>query len=114
MQFLVIGRFIDAPVAPPQQEIAMLKATFQQFADGTNPHIKAVYPFADERATALLVDVDSADELGQLIGSLPATRLSTFVSHPIVSPQNVVNQLTQWERMMNEQPTQTAPVGALT
>ncbi len=53
MQFLVIGRHIDSPVAPPAQEIAMLKATFEQFASGRNPKIKAVYPFADERATGL-------------------------------------------------------------
>jgi hypothetical protein len=100
MQFLVIGRLIDAPVAPPQQEIAMLKATFEQFAGGTTPQIKAVFPFADERATALVVDVDSADDLGRLIGSLPASRLSTFESHPIASPQSIVDQLSQWEQMM--------------
>ena len=110
MQFLVIGRLIDTPVAPPEQEIAMLKATFEQFANGTNPHIKAVYPFADERATALVVDVDSAEDLGKLIGSLPATRLSTFVSHPIVSAQNVVDQLSGWQQMMKD--AQAAPVVA--
>ena len=100
MQFLVIGRMIERPVVPPQQEVAMIKATFEQFASGANPHIKAVYPFADERATALVVDVDSADDLGRLIGALPASRLSTFASHPIVSPQSVVEQLTQWEQLM--------------
>src|SRR5438874_13718494 len=51
---LVIGRLIDAPVAPPPQEIALLKATFEQFASGVHSQIKAVYPFADQRATALL------------------------------------------------------------
>jgi hypothetical protein len=100
MQFLVIGRLIDAPVAPPEMEIAALKATFEQLANGMNPKIKAVYPFADERATALVVDVDSADDLGRLISSLPATRLSTFVSHPIASPQSVLEQLSQWQQMM--------------
>ena len=102
MQFLVIGRLIDAPVAPPEQELAMLKAHFEQLASGANPKIKAVYPFADERATALVVDVDSADDLAQLIGSLPASRLSTFVSHPIVSPQSVLDLLSQWEQRMAE------------
>ena len=100
MQFLVIGRLIDTPVAPPEQEVALLKATFEHLASGANPQIKAVYPFADERATALVVDVDSADDLGRLIGALPATRLSTFVSHPIVSPQSVLDQLSGWEQMM--------------
>jgi hypothetical protein len=100
MQFLVIGRHIDAPVVPPAQEIAMLKATFEQFADAANPKIKAVYPFADERATALLVDVDSAEDLARLIGSLPATRLSTWESHPVISPRIVVDQLSGWEQML--------------
>lgn len=100
MKFLVIGRMIDTPVAPPAQEIAMLKATFEQLASGTDPRIKAVYPFADERATALIVEVGSSDDLGLLIGSLPASRLSTFVSHPIVSPQSVVDQLSQWEQLV--------------
>lgn len=100
MRFLVIGRLIDAPVAPPAQEITMLKATFEHLASGANPAIEAVYPFADERATALVVEVDSADDLGRLIGSLPASRLSTFASHPIVSPQSVIDQLSQWEQLM--------------
>jgi hypothetical protein len=100
MPFLVIGRLIDTPVAPPDQEIAMLKATFEQFTSGANPKIKAVYPFADERATALVIDVDSADDLGHLITSLPASRLSTFTSHPIASPRSVFDQLSQWEQMM--------------
>lgn len=100
MRFLVIGRLIDAPVAPPEQEIALLKATFEQLASGATSQIKAVYPFADERATALVVDVDSADDLGRLIGSLPAFRLSTFIAHPIASPQSVLDQLSQWEQLM--------------
>ena len=79
----------------------MLKATFEQFANGADPRIKAVYPFADERATALVVDVESADDLGRLIGSLPATRLSKFESHPIVSPKNVLAQLSEWEKMLS-------------
>lgn len=78
----------------------MLKATFEQLANGENPKIKAVYPFADQRATALVVDVDSADDLGRLIGSLPASRLSTFISHPIASPQSVIDQLAQWQQML--------------
>lgn len=109
MQFVVIGRLIDAPVAPPEQELAMLKATFEHLASGTDPRIKAVYPFADERATALVVDVDSADDLGRLISSLPATRLSTFVSHPVASPQSVIDQFSQWEQMLaGRQPAATA------
>ena len=82
----------------------MLKATFEHLASGADPRIKAVYPFADERATTLIVEVDSADDLGQLISSLPATRLSTFVSHPVASPQSVLEQLSEGERIMAGRP----------
>jgi muconolactone delta-isomerase len=100
MQFHVIGRMIDAPVAPPQQELALPTATFEQFRSGANPSIKAVYPFADERATAFVVEVDSADELARLLGSLPGSRLSTFEAHPIASPDSVVAILSEWERAL--------------
>jgi hypothetical protein len=53
----------------------MLKTTFEQFANETNPKIKAVCPFADKRATASLAEIDSADELNELIGPLPASRV---------------------------------------
>ena len=75
MQFLVTGRVMDAGVALPQQELTMLKTTFEQFANETNPKIKAVCPFADKRATASLAEIDSADELNELIGPLPASRV---------------------------------------
>jgi hypothetical protein len=81
----------------------MLKATFEQFANETNPKIKAVYPFADQRATAFVTEVDSADELGEVIGSLPASRLSVFEAHPITSPQSVIEGLSQWEQAMQEE-----------
>ena len=100
MQFHVIGRMIDAPVAPPQQELALLKATFERFQSGEDPRIKAVYPFADERATAFVVEVDSADDLARLLNSLPGSRLSTFEAHPITSPDNVVAILSEWERAL--------------
>ncbi len=100
MQFLVIGRLIDTPVAPPPQEIALLKATFAQFAGGVHPQIKAVYPFADQRATALLIEAQTGDELALLLGALPGSRLSTFESHPLTTAQNVVALLSQWEQSL--------------
>jgi hypothetical protein len=100
MQFLVIGRMIDAPVVPPQQELGMLKATFEQLAGGAHPEVKAVYPFADTRATVLVIEVESADDLGRLLNSLPACRLSTFESHPVVSLGSVLEQLSQWQQML--------------
>ena len=102
MQFIVIARGIEAPVAPPQQELAMARATWEQLASGDDPRIKAVYPFADARSAAVVVDMDSSDELAQWLFSLPRSRLVTFEftfeSHPIASPQNVVNLVSQAEQ----------------
>ena len=47
MRFLVIGRLIDAPVAPPEQELALLKAHFEHLASGANPKIKAAEAIAE-------------------------------------------------------------------
>ncbi len=47
MQFLLILRGMEAPVAPPPQELAMVRATMEQLASGDAPRIKAVYSFAD-------------------------------------------------------------------
>ena len=76
----------------------MVRATLEQLASGDDPRIKAVYPFADERAAVLVVDMDSADELAQWRLSLPGARLVTFESHPITSVQNLLNLLSQLEQ----------------
>jgi hypothetical protein len=93
MQFLVIGRLIDTPVAPARQEVDLLIETFRHFASREDERIKAIYPYADERATALLVEVETADELSEILGSLPASRLSSLEGHPVASPESVVRLL---------------------
>jgi hypothetical protein len=104
MQFLVIGRMIDAAVMPPEQELAVLKETFERFANNGDHRIKAVYPYADQRATAFVAEVESADELTALISSLPANRVSTFEAHPIASPAGIVGVIAEWERALAQQP----------
>ena len=100
MRFVVTGRMIDQPVVPPEQEIAILKATFQLFAENRDSRIKGIYPHADERATTFLIEVETADELTEVLGALPAGRMSTFQSHPITTPETVLNLLDGWEKMM--------------
>jgi hypothetical protein len=96
MQFIVTGRLIDTPVAPPEQELDLLIQTFRHFASREDPRIKAVYPYADARVTALVVDVDSANELSELLGGLPASRLSTWEGHPVATPESVLGTLEGW------------------
>ena len=50
MQFIITGKAIDAPMAPPPQAIAAYKATFELLAAGQDQRIKGIWPHADERA----------------------------------------------------------------
>ena len=73
---------------------------------GQEPRIKTVYPFADQRTTAFVVEADSADELGRVINGLPGSRLSTFEAHPIGTVQAVLDVLSEWEQALPGQPGQ--------
>jgi muconolactone delta-isomerase len=93
MQFIVTGRAIDALPLPAGQALAAYKATFEMLAAGNLPHISAAWPHADERATTLLVDVDSAEELGDTLAALPGFMLSTWETHPVTTPAHVAKSL---------------------
>jgi hypothetical protein len=100
MQFIVTGRAIDGLPLPPAQALAAYKATFEIFAAGTEPHIKAVWPHADERATTLLVEVETADELGDTLSALPGFMLSTWEAHPVSTPARVAESLSRMQAAM--------------
>ena len=100
MQFIVTGRGLDSPVVPPQQELALVKASFESFKSRTNPKIKAIYPHADERAVTLVIEADSGDDLTRVLGSIPAFRLSSFESHPVTTPEAVLGVIAEMERAM--------------
>lgn len=98
MQFIVTGRAIDGLPLPPQQALAAYKATFEILAAGNHPHIKAAWPHADQRATTLLVEVGSAEELGDTLGGLPGFMLSTWEAHPVSTPAHVVRSISTMEQ----------------
>jgi len=100
MQFIVTGRSLDTPVVPPQQELAMVKATLESLKSRTNPKIKAIYLHADERAATLLIEADSGDDLTRVLGSLPVFRLSRWESHPVTTPEAVLGVVAEAERAM--------------
>lgn len=97
MQFIVTGRAIDGLPMPPQQALAAYKATFQILAAGDHPHIKAAWPHVDERATTLLIDADSAEDLGDTLASLPGFMLSTWEVHPVSTPAHTVASIERME-----------------
>jgi hypothetical protein len=85
VQYLVIGRGIDAALMPAQVEIQLVLQTHEQFRDGAHPEIKQVFSFGGERGGALLVEVDGPDQLEALIGRLPLNRLVQWEIHALCS-----------------------------
>jgi hypothetical protein len=108
MQFVVIGRAIDSTNVPPQAVIGLAKQTFQQFASNQDSRVKAMYPFAGERAGAIIVEVSSGDELQELISDWPLSGVSDFEIHPVGTMQGVLKSLDATERRM----ASMAPAGA--
>jgi muconolactone delta-isomerase len=68
------------------------------FAENKDSRIKAVYPFAGERAGVLIVDVKSGEELQELIGSLPFAGISKAEIHPIGSVQSAIKTMEAAEK----------------
>ena len=100
MQFLVTGRAIDGLPMAPEQALAAYKATFEILAAGAHPHIRFAWPHADQRATTLLVEVESAEELGDTLAALPGFMLSTWEAHPVSTAAHVVESITMMEQAM--------------
>ena len=101
MQFVVDMKRMETPQGPPQMEIALAKQTLQQFASGQgDPRIKAVYPWAGERAATLIVEVESGDELSQVIGRLPLFPLCEIHYHPVMSLQRSLEGVEEAERQL--------------
>lgn len=98
MEFVVITRALDSTNVPPTASIALAKQTFQQFASNKDSRIKAVYPFAGERAGVLIVDVKSGEELQQLIGGLPFAGISKAEIHPIGTLQGALKTMEEAEK----------------
>ena len=98
MEFVVITRALDSTNVPPAASIALAKQTFQMFASNHDSRIKAVYPFAGERAGVLIVDVKSGEELQDLVGSLPFAGITKTEIHPIGSVQSAIKTMEATEK----------------
>ena len=98
MEFVVIVRAVDSTNVPPPATIALAKQTFQMLKANKEPRIKAVYPFAGERAGVMLIEAKSGDELQEVIGNLPLSGLSTFEIHGLGTVDGVLKNLEQAEQ----------------
>jgi hypothetical protein len=97
VQFIVTGRAIDGLPVPPQQALAAYRASFEMLAKGGDPHVKGVWPHAEERATTLLVEADTAEDLGETLTALPGYMLSTWEAHAVTTAGYVADVLGRME-----------------
>jgi hypothetical protein len=101
MQFLVLIRGNEASSnMPPAQEIGLVRETFEQLSAGKDKRIKEVYPFAGERACALICDVSTHDELQECLLSLPFIRQVRTECHPIGTPRALADSLGRLEKQV--------------
>jgi muconolactone delta-isomerase len=98
MEFVVISRAVDASNLPPQATIALVKQTFQMAKANKDPRLKAMYPFAGERAGVMIVEVKSGEELQEILGNLPLAGISTNEIHPIGTVDAVLKTLETAEQ----------------
>ena len=108
MQFAVVMRALDNPGVPPPAAVQLAKKTFESIAAKQDPRIKQTFTFAGERAGILIIDVNSADELQDLVGSLPFAPITKAEIHPIASIDSALKTIQQVERQLADM----MPVGA--
>jgi muconolactone delta-isomerase len=108
MEFAVIMRATDSSSHSPQAQLALPKQTFQMLTAKQDPRIKAVYPFAGERAGVFIIDAASGEELEDLIGGLPISPLVTAEIHPVGTLEGWLKSIEQMEQQL----AQAAPAGA--
>ena|ERR1700737_2385891 len=98
MEFVVITRALESSNVPPSVAVSLAKQTFQGFASNKDSRIKAVYPFAGERAAVLIVDVKSGEELQELLGSLPLSGTSKAEIHALGTVQGALKTMEEAEK----------------
>src|SRR2546422_10416438 len=100
MEFVVITRALDSTNLPPAASIALAKQTFQMLASNQDSRIKAMYPFAGERAGIFIVDVKSGDELQELFGSLSFAGITNAEIHPVGSVHSSIKSIERAKKRL--------------
>jgi len=98
MEFVVISRAADSTNVPPLATLALVKQTFQMAKENKDPRIKAVYPFAGERAGVIIVEAKSGDELQEILGNMPLAGISTNEVHAITTVDSVLKTVEAAEQ----------------
>jgi muconolactone delta-isomerase len=105
MQFAVIIRATDSTNLPPQAQVTLPKQTFEMLSSRPDPRIKAVYPFAGERAGLFIIDASSGDELQEVLAALPLSPLAKAEVHPLSTVQGVLKTMEQLEQRVSQMAT---------
>jgi hypothetical protein len=86
VQFLVICRAIEPPPLGFPDQMELLEATHERFANETDARVKQVLSFAGERSFGLVIEADTARDLDVSVFSLPAEPLMRFEVHVLLEP----------------------------
>lgn len=103
MRFVVKGSAINGLPMPPEVVLGAYEASFKIFASKKDPRIVAAMPHADERATTLIVEASTGEELSDILTGLPGFWFSTWESHPVQDPDNVLKLLRTRRAEMQSQ-----------
>ena len=110
MQFAVIMRDTESSSLPLQARLTLVRQTFEMLTTRPDPHIKAHYEFAGERAGLFIIETSSHEEFQQVIAAIPLNPISKAEVHAITSTQSVLESVKQGEQRM----AQMAPASAAT
>ena len=97
MQFLVLSKASDNSGVPVPVTIQLVRKTFEMLLEKRDPRIKQTWSFAGERAGGMIVDVGSAEELSDVIASLPFSGITDVSIHALTTLEQALKTIKQAE-----------------
>ena len=99
MQFLVLTKAATTNL-PPQVTLPLVRQTFEMFLEKREPRIKQNLQFAGERAGATIIEAGSAEELSDIIASLPFSGVVDVSIHPLTTVEQALKVVKQAEQRL--------------
>ena len=97
MQFLVLTKASTTNL-PPQVTLQLVRQTFEMLLEKREPRIKQNFPFAGERAGAYIVEAASAEELSDVIASLPFSGIVDVTIHALTTVEQSLKTVKNAEQ----------------
>ena len=108
MQFLVLTKASANPGVPVQVSIQLVRKTLEMLLEKRDPRIKQFWSFAGERAGAAIIEVGSAEELSDVVASMPFSGITDVTIHALTTLEQALKTVKQAE----ERVAQMAPAVA--